>query len=161
MNDLQKAEDLIGLMGRDPERWKPMTYGLQVDVPVLADGRGETSVTTMNQPFILASVATHIIGNTSDYDSTGLVDDGQYLIKWRDQMREYNNIPIHADLLFGPKTEGSYRTLEYPVYYAGNHTISFELYNVYNRVLTPVADFYRVQIVLRGLADWGKLKTTF
>ena len=155
-----RTKHLLGLMDGDPERWKPMVYGLTIDVPVQVDGHAQGSVTTMNQPFILRGVATHILGNTSDYEGTGLVDDGQYLIKWRDEMREYNNIHLNADLLFGPKTEGPYRMLPYPVLYAGNHTISFDILNAYTRVLTPESDFFRIQIALHGLADWGKLKST-
>lgn len=141
----------------DPERLKPMFYGVTIDVQTRADGQGHGSLTIRNQPYIITRIVHKVIGQTADPESSGLYDDGQYSIEWQDEQRTYSQIPIAADLLAGPKGAGEYPDLQYPVYYAGTHTLNFRLTNHYARILTPVSETFRVQVVTAGLADWGKL----
>jgi hypothetical protein len=143
----------------NPARWKPMNYGTNIDVPVAANGIGQGVVTFNNQPIFITRAAMLFLGNTEDPETSGLYQDGQVLVAMNDDQRTYQNIPLHADLLWGPKREGSFRTLEFPIYYAGGRTIRFELTNTYTRVLTPVSDTFRVQIILAGLADWGQINS--
>lgn len=141
----------------DPERWKPMVYGVSIDVPIEQNGVGRGFIQFNHQPIFVTRAAAIILGNTFDPETSGLYQDGQYLITMNDEQRYHQNVPIHADLLWGPKIEGPWRTFEYPIYYLGGHAVRFELTNVYARILTPTADTYRVQISLSGLADWGSL----
>lgn len=148
---------MLNFFDLDPERLKPMAYGVNIDVPVIANGQGQGSITIRNQPYIITKITHKIVGNTGDPESSGLYDDGQYAVEWKDEQRNYSDIAILADLLWGPKIMGEFSALQYPVYYAGTHTIYFRLTNTYTRVLTPQAEYFRVQINLQGLADWGKL----
>ena len=158
MEEFKPATPLLNFFDLDPERLKPMSYEATIDVPVAANGLGVSSVTIRNQPFILSRIKHRILGNTGDPETSGLYDDGQYLIEWRDEQRTYTNAPINADLLWGPRgMMGDYSPLVYPVYWAGTHTLDFRVTNQYTRVLTPQAEYFQVQIVLEGVADWGKL----
>lgn len=139
----------------NPSRWKPMNYGVNIDVPVAANGVGQAACTMNHQPIFVTRIAMLFLGNTRDPETSGLYQDGQVLVSMADDQRNYQNIPIHADLLWGPKDGGSFRTLDFPIYYAGGRTVRFELTNVYTRVLTPVSETFRVQIIMAGLADWG------
>lgn len=154
----ETSRRLLSVQDLDPERWKPMYYQVTIDVPVAADGRGVGSINTNNQAFVLVRVGHTILGNTMDPETSGLYNDGQYVIKWADEQRNYSDVPVQANLAFGPHIEGAQRRLPYPVMYAGNHTITFEVTNLYTRVLTPVSENFRVAILLDGLADWGTLK---
>jgi hypothetical protein len=137
------------------QRWKPMNYGVNIDVPVAANGQGQGVISINNQPTFITRIALLFLGNTADPETSGLYQDGQVLVLMQDDQRNYQNIPLNPDLLWGPKVEGPFRTLEYPIYYQGGRTVRFELTNVYTRVLTPVAETFRVQICIAGLADWG------
>jgi len=136
-----------------------MTYACVIDVPVIANGRGQGSVQLNNQPIFITRAAAVILGNTGDPETSGLFQDGQFLITMNDVLRAYQNIPIHADLFWGSKIEGPWRTLEYPIYYKGTQSVRFEITNLYTRILTPTADIFQVQILLAGLADWGRLQS--
>jgi hypothetical protein len=142
----------------DPERWKPMLYPGVVEVPVSEGGQGRLSITTNNQPFIFTHITHGIVGCVEDPEGTGLYDDGQYYILWRDEMRAFSKDPVLASLMFGPKRQGDWQKLPYAIYYAGNHTVSFDVTNAYTRVLTPVSSTFKIQFVLKGLSDWGKVQ---
>jgi hypothetical protein len=139
----------------DAERWKPMNYAVNIDVPVVANGIGRGYIQLNNQPIFITRVSCEILGNTEDPETSGLYQDGQYFISMNDEQRNYSNIPVMADLLFGPKRVGPWRSLEYPLQYAASHALRFEIINVYTRVLTPISTTFTVQICLSGLADWG------
>lgn len=158
MNSMQKpATPLINFFDLDPERLKPIAYPCNIEVPVGADQIGHNSITLRNQPLIITRITHGIIGNTADPESTGLHDDGQYSIEWKDEERNYTVLPMAADLLFGPKVQGEFPDLVYPIYFAGTHTLDFRITNHYTRVLTPEVDTFVVQIGLHGLCDYGKL----
>lgn len=158
MDDLRRAAaPLLNFFDLDPERCKPMNYAVNIDVRTIADGQGMGSVTLRNQPFILVKIAHSVIGQTADPESSGLYNDGQYSIEMTDEQRTYGNIALMSDLMAGPKVQGDYPELIYPIYYAGTHTLKFLVTNHYARILSPVSDYFRVQIALLGLADWGTL----
>lgn len=138
-----------------------MFYSCKVDLPVTEGGRVEGSLTTNNQPFIFTHIVHGIVGNVADPESSGLADDGQYYVLWKDEIRSFGKEAILASLLFGPKVQGEWTRLPYAIYYAGNHTITFQLTNAYTRTLTPKADTFPVQFVLRGMADWGELQKQY
>lgn len=158
MQQIQDGDRLLSLPDLDPERWKPMGYSKLVDVPVTANGQGSTSINTVNQPFIITRIGTVICGNTIDWESTGLINDGQYYVHYQDEQRQYIDNPTNALLLWGPHVEGSNRDLQYPIYFAGTHNLKFTLTNIYQRILTPEATYFTVQILVSGLADHGKLQ---
>jgi hypothetical protein len=143
----------------DAERWKPMVYAVAIDVPVEANGIGRGWIQLNEQALFITRASCLILGNTMDPETSGLYQDGQYLISMRDEVWNYSNVPTHADLLWGPKIEGDWRTFEYPLYYSASHAIYFELTNVYTRILTPTAPTFRVQIALSGLADYGVVQS--
>lgn len=158
MDELRPQEPLQNLFDLKPERLHPAFYAVTIDVPVNQNGVGQGSITIRNQPLIITRIATRILGLTWDPETTGLADDGQYLVEWSDEQRNYTPAPVNADLLFGPKHQGSFQSLVYPLYYAGTHTILFRLTNLYQRVLTPEVDTYQVQVLMQGLADFGMEK---
>lgn len=152
------ATPLLNFFDLDPERLKPLIYAVTIDVPVIEGGIGQGSVQLRNQPFIVTKLTHRILGRTGDPESSGLYDDGQYLIEWKDDMRVFTPVPINADLLMGPKIHGEFPDLVYPIYYAGTIALHFRLTNQYARTLSPSADYFKVQIAVHGTADWGKLQ---
>jgi hypothetical protein len=151
----QPTSRLMSLADLNPARWKPMNYAVSIDVPVAANTPGQGVIQLNNQPIFISRIALLLVGNVGDPETSGLYDDGQMMVTMTDDQRNYQNVPILADLLWGPKTNGPFRTLEYPIFYAGGRTVRFELFSTYTRVLTPVSDTFRAQILMAGLADWG------
>jgi len=144
----------------DFNQYKPMWYGVEIDVPVLLNGRGQGSISINNQPFLLYRITHAIIGPTFDWQTTGWYQDDQYSIEFRDENSNYQNIPIMSAMMFGSAREGRYMDFAIPLAYSGNKTLSFTVTNRYLRVLTPLADYYRVGITVHGVADWGPLQTS-
>lgn len=157
MRGIESGTPLLSTSDLDPERWKPVSYSETADVPVEANGTARVTINTINQPYVLTRIGHAVLGNTVDWVTTGLINDGQYLIHWVDENRQYTNNPTQANLLWGPHIEGPNRNLEYPIYYAGNHAISFDITNLYQRILTPVATTFQIQIHIAGMADFGAL----
>lgn len=155
---MESGSRLLSISDLDPERWKPMGYSETVDVPVAANGVARVTINTVNQAYIMTRIGHSVLGNTVDWQTTGLINDGQYLIHWVDEARQYISNPTQANLLWGPHIEGPQRNLEYPIYYAGNHAISFDITNLYQRILTPESETFQIQIHLSGLADFGQLQ---
>jgi hypothetical protein len=152
---------LIGLMGKfdqDPGRYRPLYYGVEITVPTAVGGVGRGSISLNNQPFIWTRGGHQIVGDTADPSTTGLYQDGQYLIAFKDEQSNYQNQAIPAELLFGSVRSGYIVELAFPIAFAGNKTITFEITNRTNRALVPQADTYQVYIAMHGIADWGKLK---
>lgn len=145
---------LLGKFDQDPGRWRPYKYGCVVEVPVTINLSGENTIEIMNQPFIMILLTHAIIGNTDDPETSGLRQDGQYLIEWREEVSNYQNQPLLAETAFGSTRYGAIPFYQ-PIPFAGNKTLHFRVTNAYNRILSPQADIYRVQIVIHGVADWG------
>jgi hypothetical protein len=164
MNEQQRTSEdqfsrLVNPSKLDAERWKPMVYAADIDVPVGANGIGRGHIQINEQALFVTRASCLILGNTMDPETSGLYQDGQYLILMRDEVWHYSNVPVHADLLWGPKIEGSFRNFEYPLYYSASHAIYFEITNLYTRILTPEAPTFRIQIALSGLADYGMVQS--
>lgn len=144
---------LLSRFDKDPGRWRPYKYGALIDVPVLADEWGEGSLSLINQPFILLRISHTIIGNTNDYMATGLSNDGQYYIEWREENTQYQNEPLLAIAAYG--TQEWPIPLPSPIAFAGQKTLTVRVTNAYLRALSPEADTFKVQIVFHGISDWG------
>lgn len=141
----------------DFARYRPMWYGVEIDVQVADNGRGEGSIQINNQPFLLYRITHMIVGASWDWLTTGLEQDGQYTIEFRDENSNYQNIPMNAPLLYGPWDQ----PLDFaiPLAYSGNRSLHFRVINRHTRTLTPDADYFKVAIGLHGVADWGPLQT--
>jgi hypothetical protein len=151
---------LFGRYDKDPGRFRSQFYKVEVDVPVTLGGAGRASVALNNEPFVLTRITAKIIGDTNDPSSTGLYQDGQFDIEWKDEQRTYVNSPMAADLMFGSNVSGYILELPMPIPYAGNKTLSFTVYNRIARTLVPASDNFTVQIVLAGISDLGELQYT-
>jgi len=134
-----------------------MFYGVEIDVPVLLNGRGSGSISLNNQPYILTRITHQIIGPTATASSSGLFQDGQYSIEMKDEQSNYQNIPIMAQTFMGSVVSGFSYELPYPIPYAGSKTLTFNVFNRVVRTLDPEADYFSVAITVHGIADWGEL----
>lgn len=155
----QTPHPMLGLMGKfdeDPGRYRPLYYGVKISVPVTQGGVGRGSITINNMPYIMTRIMHKIIGRTADSQS-GLVQDGQYDIQWKDEQSNYQNGPIPGDLMFGSVATGFLVELAFPIAFAGNKTLSFEITNSVPRLLSPLEDHFTVGIALHGVSDWGTL----
>lgn len=151
---------MLGLMGKfdqDPGRYRPLYYGVPITVGVGVGDIGRASITINNQPYLMTHILHQITGNTNDYATTGLAQDGQYLLSWKDEQSNYQNVPIPAEMMFGSVRSGYIVPLSYPIPFAGNKTLTFELTNLYTRVFVPPAPSFTVYIAIAGVADWGEL----
>ena len=163
MNNLpgQKPHPLLGLMGKfdvDPGRYRPLVYGVPISVGVNDGDVGRGSITINNQPWIMTRITHQIQGATADPATSGLYQDGQYTIEYRDEQSNYQNGPIPAEMMFGSVRSGYAMDLPYPIPFAGNKTISFNVTNLVTRTLVPGATQFVVWIAIHGVADWGKLR---
>lgn len=151
---------LLSRFDADPGPWRPMYYPVLIDVPVEAGGAEEASVTLQNQPFIWTFLGHQIIGNTGDSETSGLYQDGQYDIEFKDEQSNYQSAPVAASAAFGGGAFGFMIELPLPIPYPGTKTLRFRLTNNYTRVLTPEPPElkFRVKLVVGGIADWGTLQ---
>lgn len=150
---------LLSRFDADPGAWRPMSYPVTIEVPTVAGGSEEGSVTINNQPFIFTDLGHQIMGNTGDPETSGLYQDGQYDIEWRDEQSNYMSAPVPAAATFGGGAFGYNIPLPLPIAYPGTKTLTFRVTNAYTRILTPqpAEEVFKVKIVVLGIADWGKL----
>lgn len=151
---------MMGLMGKfdaDPGRYRPLYYGVQIDVGSTLGQVGRGSITINNQPYIMTHVLHQMVGSM-DPEISGLTQDGQYLINFKDEQSNYQNVPLPADMLFGSVRSGYIVPLAYPIPFAGNKTLTFELTNTYTRTLPGSVDTFKVYVAIAGVADWGDLR---
>ncbi|MDD3380027.1 MAG: hypothetical protein PHD68_02265 [Rugosibacter sp.] len=142
----------------DPAGWRPYMYDGFCDLGVAANAQNRMTIPTMFAPFIWVQVTHGVVGNFIDWQTSGLINDGQYLVQMAEQRANYLNQPTPANLAFGPHIEGSFADLPMPIFFPAEHTVNIELTNIYTRVLTPQADTFRVHFVLRGMQYHGDLK---
>jgi hypothetical protein len=147
---------LLGKFDVDPGRYRPLYYGVPISVGVAEGAVGRGSVNLNNQPYIVTHVLHQIVGNTNDYATTGLANDGQYLITIRDEQSNYLNEPLPAEMLFGSVRSGFINPLVYPLPFAGNKVLTFEVTNLYTRTIGQETEF-KVYVAVGGTADWGDL----
>ena len=150
---------LLSRFDADPGAWRPMSYPVTIDVPTEAGGSESGSVTLNNQPFIFTDIGHQIMGNTGDPETSGLYQDGQYYVEWRDEQSNYMSAPVAASAAFGGGAFGYNIPLSLPIAYPGTKTLTFRITNTYTRILTPTPaeEVFKVHIVVIGIADWGKL----
>lgn len=156
----KRPNALIGLMGRfdvDPGEYRPLSYGVTVTVGVAAGDVGRGSININNEPWIMTSVTHQIIGPTADPATSGLYQDGQYAIEYRDEQTVYQNQPIPADIMFGSVRSGFIKELPYPIPFAGAKTLSFNVVNLVTRTLL-VGLTFDVAIAIHGVVDKGTLR---
>jgi len=136
-----------------------MFYPVNIEVPLAAGGSEEGSVTINNQPFIWMYLGHQIIGNTADAETTGLWQDGQYMIEMKDEQSNYQSSMFAASAAIGGPGVGYQINLPLPIPYPGTKTLTFRITNNYLRVLNPEPDnlVFTVQLVVAGVADWGRL----
>lgn len=149
---------LFGRYDKDPGRFRPQFYHVEIDVPVAAGGVGRGSININNEPFCMTRITHKIVGATADPSTTGLYQDGQYDIEWKDEQRNYVDGSMAADLMFGWNSSGYILDLPFPIPFAGNKTLSFTITNRVTRVIVPTADNFPIQIVCTGIADLGDLQ---
>lgn len=150
--------DLFSRYDIDPGQLRPQMYHVEIDVPVTAGQTGTGSIAINNEPFCMTRITHRIIGNTADPSTSGLYQDGQYDIEWKDEQRNYVDGPINANLMFGWDESGYVLELPFPIPFVGNKTLTFRVTNRVTRTLTPTASYFPVQICLHGIADLGELK---
>lgn len=150
---------LLSRFDADPGPWRPMFYPVNIDVPLEAAQSEIGSVTINNQPFIWMYLGHQIIGNTGDPETSGLFQDGQYMIEMKDEQSNYQSMMFAASAAIGGPGVGYQINLPLPIPYPGTKTLTFRITNNYTRVLTPEPDepVFRVQLVVAGVADWGRL----
>ena len=150
---------LLSRFDADPGPWRPMFYPLCIDVPLEAGGSEEGSVTINNQPFIWMYLGHQIIGNTGDPETSGLYQDGQYMIEMKDEQSNYQSTMFAASAAMGGPAVGYQINLPLPIPYPGTKTLTFRITNNYLRVLTPEPDplIFSVKLVVAGVADRGRL----
>jgi hypothetical protein len=157
MNPANK-NPLTAWFDADPAGWKPYIYAGHVDLGIAADSQGTITLATMFAPFMWDALTHGIVGNILDPETSGLYNDGQYLISVKDERTNYTHSPVPANLGFGPHHEGPYPPLPFPIFFPANHSVTVELTNIYARVLTPESETFRVYIALKGLHYWGSLR---
>lgn len=152
---------LVGKFDLDPGRWRPMWYGVNIDIPILDGGSQQGSFTINNQPALLTRITHGILGRCYPFAPiTPLwAQDGQYLLEFKDESSSYQNIPIQAALMFGqiaPCVGGiGCLDLPYPIPYSGSRTLTFRVTNLYPRTNPDDREIFTVQIVGAFIADWG------
>lgn len=156
-----RIHPLLGKFDLDPGRYRPMYYGLELDIPAAIGGRAQGTIKINNQPFILTRITHKIIGDTADPETSGLYQDGQYDLDWRDEQSNYQNQPIAADLMFGTfggmGNSNHLMELPFPLPYPGSKVFSFTVINRVLRTPAPERTLYTVGICLHGIADWGEI----
>lgn len=151
--DVTTRRPLVGKFDRDPGPWRSYKYGCTMDVPVEVDASAENTIKILNQPYIMERITHTIIGNTWDPIATGLAQDGQYFIEWREEQSEYQNEPLLARDAYGMAPH--WIPLSAPLVFSGNRVLTFRVTNAYTRVLTPEAETFKVQIKIHGISNWG------
>lgn len=141
----------------DPAGWRPYIYSEYKDVGVAVDSQASIVFQTLFAPFMWTHVTHGIVGNVDDPETSGLYNDGQYLLSVKDERTNYTDKPVPANLAFGPHKEGDFAELPMPIFFPANHAVTIGITNLYTRVLTPVSETFRVYVTLRGLHYWGEL----
>jgi hypothetical protein len=128
-----------------------------VSVGLTEGARAVNSINLNNQPYIMTRITHQIVGNTTDPETSGLYQDGMYAIAWKDEQSVYTDAPIMANCFAGSVVAGFSYEMPFPLPYAGNKTLTFEVYNRVARTLAPGVDTFEVAIVLHGISFWGEL----
>lgn len=148
---------LIGRWDLDPGRWRPMWYGLEVELGINQNDWVEGSVTLNAQPFTLIRIQSKIIGDSGSNEFAPYYQDGMYDVMFRDEQSNYQNRPIPVDLMWGGASVYFIIDLPFPIPFAGNKTITFRVINRINRAPAGQRETVTVGFALHGVSDWGTL----
>lgn len=136
----------------DPAKYKPKYYVIDSITGANLDDTGSGNVTLDNQPFVLTKIAVGIKENP-DFDATG-GQDGQFLVRFRDQNRYFQNDFAKPVLMFGRPFFAELIPLEVEIVYQGSTTITLDTINILQR--TYPDDKFTIQAVLIGFERWEK-----
>lgn len=150
---------LFGKFDQDPGAFRPQWYHVDIDVPVTLGGTGRGQIRIDNEPYALFRITHKIVGDIDVPSESGLYQNGMYSVEWSDEKRRYTDGAINADLMWGWNTTGYIIDFPYPIAYAGSKSIEFIITNNLARTLVPTADYFKVEIVLHGIADLGELQS--
>ena len=140
---------------KNPGRWNHYNYSVSVSVGKAAGSTAMCSIQLDTFPYILLGLSGKIIGNTAEPATSGVYQDGQWSIEWKDSKRNFSKGYIPADLLFGNTANGFYRDLTYPVAFDGGQTITFNIRNDVTRPLPGPQETFTVALVTFGIGDFG------
>jgi hypothetical protein len=144
----------------DPGRFRSHFEKVRIDVGIDLNAIGRGSITTVDLPFYLMRLTHQIVGPTHDWLTTGLMQDGQYSVSWKDERTVYTHGQpdnfIMPDSMWGSVRTGHQFLLPRVQYYPGRNTHSFEIRNEVARLLSPPQDLFTVEIVLHGMLDHGE-----
>lgn len=141
----------------DPGGWKSYMYPAYIDLGVAANATAQGQIETNFKPFIWNEVAWSFMGNILDPESSGLYNDGMVLVDMKEEETLYFKAPVPINAAFGPHFQGQFNPMPFPTYYPANHSLVFNLTNVYTRVLTPTAETFQVCLLIRGLHYYGEV----
>lgn len=158
LRSLPSSNPLVAYYDADPAGWRPYWYTEYVDLGVTINSQGTAVVKTDFSPFIWTHTTHGLVGEVDNPEWSGYYNDGQYLIKMSDQRTNYMQKPVPANLAFGPHKEGPFSEMSMPIFFPGDHSVTFEFTNLWTRVLTPIADTFRIYICMRGIQYWGTLR---
>lgn len=157
----QAPHPVLSKYDMDPGRWRPLFYPVTVSVPVAVGGIGRASLQLNNQPYVFTRITHQISGPTADPDTSGLFQDGQYKISFKDEISNYQKDYVMAESIGGSVRSGFVTNLPFPLPFAGNKSLTFEVQNMVARVLASEDEFFNVEITMHGVADWGKSMPSF
>jgi hypothetical protein len=158
----EKLKALLSRYDADPGKWRPMFYGVEIDVGIDNGAVGQGALNLNNQPFIMTSIRHKIIGAYLELNPGGndwanwIFNNGNYSVEWKDETSNYCNGFINADLMWGRTSFGYVLDLPFPIPYGGNKTLTFRVLNRETRTPTdPNVKYFKVEICVAGVADWG------
>jgi hypothetical protein len=133
----------------DPEKYKPKYYVINAITGALLDNTGSGNVTLDNQPFVLTKISVGI-----KEENDGQDQDGNYLVRFRDQNRYYQNDFARPGFMLGNATLSRLIPLDVEIVYQGSTTITLDVINTVAR--TYPSDEFTIQAVLIGFERWQK-----
>lgn len=148
-----QGSGLVNWYDLDPQKWVWFAVPTNIEVGVDANASARGEIALLNHPQYLTKITHQIIGNTGDPETSGLTQDGQYSIEMKDQKTTFTLNPVQANNLFGPMINGQFPELPFPKYYQGVNTLQFTVTNLINRILSPEADTFIIQLCVHGVAD--------
>jgi hypothetical protein len=140
--------ELMARYAKNPEEWRPFFYTGFVSIGTALNARESVSISLNKQAFLLEEVRTEIIGADND---------GLYTISMSDEISNYTNQPLPADLFHGAGRLGHYHKMPIPVFFRGNNVLSFSFQNMKARS-NPPTELFQIWVTCVGWMDWGVVR---